>query len=711
MASDEMKNTVSIDFHIHSPASSCYHSNGKSEEEAYIDLLLKIAESDLQIAFITDHNTIKGYRKLIKIIEDNTNKYNFVLKMIGSIDYVPEEIMQELREAEKIQRASEKVILFPGIEFTTQDQIHMLILIDKDINLDIVERFLFEGGYGPEEQGKEDVKTLSRWSTLDLLDEVPRCLGNKAIIIGAHVDREKGIWKLPGNVYRASIFSSNKLSAISYNSASTVDAINNVLRNKEYDRNGIPIAFVQCSDFHNEVSSKIGTPRTYLKLEQKKFCNIIKAFQNPDELVSSPAPPQIVKVINTLTSDDNNVIFSDISPTEKIGIFESICAYSNSCSGNILIGINNKKQPIGINITEQELSDLYLELKECISPTPDLMIEDYLFGKNKVLSVRVNKGNSSLYSYEEKIFIRLDNKTVIATGKQIYTLVENKILLKYKSILKLNRKRLNRITTSISNYTDGLEVIEFLNFIDNSTESLYKIVNKEQIKSIPKKGSSCYMATGNVITLSRMHPRSKDVVTRFTPVIDSFSEDFINEFELSPYLGEKILIVPGGAVHYSNCNSIPICIEGSNKPAYVLTLKPEYEGKISAKFITAYLKSIVLLYYAYECNDTIDLSLPEVFNQIRIPINVSLEDRQEVEQVIDEILVTEEKFIQETASLCKICKSQNQPLCENPMNIHNEHVASLMELIEQKFEEILTLDAITIDRIKQKSKFFLPYCL
>lgn len=587
----------------------------------------------------------------------------------------------------------------------------MLILLDNDINLDVVERFLFEGGYGPEEQGKDDVTTLSRWTALDLLVEVPRLLGEKALIMGAHVDRDKGIWKLPGTLYRASIFRSNNLSAISYNSASTKDAITNVLKNKDYDRNGSPIAFVQCSDFHNEISQKIGTPRAYLRLEQINFINILKTFQNPEELISSPAPPQTIEVINSLSFDENNVIILDLSTEGKTKVFESTCAFSNSGSGTILIGLNSKKQPIGINIEEQQLSDFIAELRAAIIPTPDLMIEDYSFGKTKVLSIRVNKGNSNLYSYEEKIFIRLDNKTKIANPESISCLMENKISLKYKSILKVNRKRLDRITELIANYTDGLEVMEQLSFIENSSEPLYKLINKQQIKSVNTKNTGCFTATGNVIVLSRMRPRSQDVVARFTPTQAIYPEESIKELEPCPYVGEKILITPGGAVFYLNDNSIPICVDTVNTHAFALELKPEYEGKISAKFITAYLKSTALLYYAYECNDTIDLSIPEIFNQIRIPINISLEDRLDVEQIVDNIIIAEEKFVNETTSLCKICGPKNRNLCNDPMRNHNEYINSLMELIDHKIHNILCLDTLTTNRIQKKSKFFLPYCL
>lgn len=120
----EIKNIVSIDFHVHSPGSSCYNRNGKGEEEAYVDLLLKIAETDLQVVFITDHNSIKGYKKLIEIIKDNAKEIEIYQKAIRLIEnsLVPDGMAKELEALGTIQKASDKVMLFPGIEFTTQDQ-------------------------------------------------------------------------------------------------------------------------------------------------------------------------------------------------------------------------------------------------------------------------------------------------------------------------------------------------------------------------------------------------------------------------------------------------------------------------------------------------------------------------------------------------------------------------------------------------------------
>ena len=78
------KKIFSIDFHVHTPESKCYNRNGKEENDAYKELLVKIREANLDAVCITDHNSINGYRKLNDMIRD----MNIKLEIYNKLDFI-----------------------------------------------------------------------------------------------------------------------------------------------------------------------------------------------------------------------------------------------------------------------------------------------------------------------------------------------------------------------------------------------------------------------------------------------------------------------------------------------------------------------------------------------------------------------------------------------------------------------------------------------
>lgn len=213
---------VGVDFHVHTPASNCY--KGTKCDDEYLNILRKYLSKNIRVIAITDHNTLKGYRKLCILKEELNNKY----KVLNEYSERHSELKEELNRILLDIDLFKKILILPGVEFESNPGIHLLLIFDPKSDLDKVERFLENAGYDYEMQGLEKPETICKIDVLDVLNSASSL---EAIVIAAHVDSDKGIYKLEGGLYRAQIFRSSQLTAISYNNPNNRDKIQEMLLN------------------------------------------------------------------------------------------------------------------------------------------------------------------------------------------------------------------------------------------------------------------------------------------------------------------------------------------------------------------------------------------------------------------------------------------------------------------------------------------------
>lgn len=152
-----------LDLHIHTPGSKDYTwKYDKSEEEKeYIEFLNRFIESDLDAIAVTDHNTIKGYEKILSIIQSN------------------DELKEQLKN---------KYIL-PGVEITCFGR-HFLVYFSEKMEIKEVKKFLVECGID-EDEGDENA-SADRVTPLTLCDLAKKYNG---IVVLPHADSNKGFLK------------------------------------------------------------------------------------------------------------------------------------------------------------------------------------------------------------------------------------------------------------------------------------------------------------------------------------------------------------------------------------------------------------------------------------------------------------------------------------------------------------------------------------
>ena len=203
-----MKNEfIRIDLHIHTPESSCY--NGTKDNATYLDILRAAKAKNLSIIAISDHNSIEGYVRLLEIKE-------VLLKQMATLSASTDPIQTKktLDKVKKDLSLFEGIKILPGVEFEVKNNVHMLVIFDDIYPIGKIRKFLFDGGYDDRSFGRESTSVVANWDVLELYEEAKKC---DCIVIDAHTDSDKGLWKtISKGGFRARSFRSDQLCAVCY---------------------------------------------------------------------------------------------------------------------------------------------------------------------------------------------------------------------------------------------------------------------------------------------------------------------------------------------------------------------------------------------------------------------------------------------------------------------------------------------------------------
>lgn len=265
---------VLVDLHVHTPASSCYQCKGDLTLEGhYLNVLRQYKKRNIKLIAITDHNTLKGYKKLMEIKSELENR----LMLLNNSDNIDEKELEIIKEDLSL---FEDVSIIPGVEFTAYPHIHILLLFDKESDLSRVDRFLEGCGYDTDDKQGRDLDNTRELDVLGILTE-GRELG--AITIAAHIDRETGLltWLEDSNIKDRSIFNSNQLMGVHVLKEESVTYLKNeVLDNTRKDK----LTFVNASDFHNEIDD-MEKRATFMDIETLDYEGLKKVFLNSEEKI------------------------------------------------------------------------------------------------------------------------------------------------------------------------------------------------------------------------------------------------------------------------------------------------------------------------------------------------------------------------------------------------------------------------------------------
>lgn len=195
-----------IDFHLHTPASYDYgHGNQSQKNITPKKFLLSCMGKKLDCVVITDHNVFDWIPKL-------------------------QQALEELREAN--DEEFRDIVIFPGIEINVQGGVHLLGIFDPSSKFEDIKSIFARVEYDKNSQ-----------ATRRPLHEVMNIIiENNGIAIPAHVDEERGLFRISSDIKRT---------AFSVQGLLALEMINSRYHNQEYTESKLKLSHVLGSDSHD----------------------------------------------------------------------------------------------------------------------------------------------------------------------------------------------------------------------------------------------------------------------------------------------------------------------------------------------------------------------------------------------------------------------------------------------------------------------------
>lgn len=225
-----------IDLHIHTPASKCFKIK-TVKADAIIE---KSIEMGLDAIAITDHNSAEW----IDVIKDKAK--------------------------------STPLVIFPGVEITTSEGIHIVALFDIDKSKAYIENFLGAIDITPDKYGATDA--ISKFNAQQVMEKIVE-RGGLAVL--AHVDGYKGAFKeLDGNP-RLNLFNEAEYSALECEGKTLPSALK-----KEKGFKRIPTFYLASDNPDPEDTKKhsiegIGSKFSYFKMDVINIEGLRQCFSDP----------------------------------------------------------------------------------------------------------------------------------------------------------------------------------------------------------------------------------------------------------------------------------------------------------------------------------------------------------------------------------------------------------------------------------------------
>lgn len=162
-----------VDLHAHSPASKDFRRENEDEKD-WSGWVAAAVGAGLDAVAITDHNTAEAISEIQSAVE--------------SLPGTP--------------------IVFPGVELTASDGVHLLVLLDPSCREEHVEDLLSRVGIAVDERGTELAR--SKLSVEKILEE----LGGDSLILGPHANGPKGILAVHDGQQRLAVLKDTRLAAV-----------------------------------------------------------------------------------------------------------------------------------------------------------------------------------------------------------------------------------------------------------------------------------------------------------------------------------------------------------------------------------------------------------------------------------------------------------------------------------------------------------------
>jgi hypothetical protein len=677
-------NFKKVDLHIHTPSSNCY--TGKRNDDEYLNILMTAKKNDLDVIAITDHNTIAGYKKILQIKDD-------LIEEKINCEKARKTKQNKLRLKSITQKLSyyEGIMILPGIEYEAKPGVHILIIFNNSVKVCEIEEFLKKGGYSGENCGIESPVISDKWEIMELYSEASKY---DCLVIDAHTDSDKGMFNVlrSGN-YRAECFSSVYLDGVCYNSEKQKENLSDIIKSSNDYKRTKPLAFIKSSDAH--CTKEIGSKYFWINFQKLTYDAFKNAFGNPNENISIEYP-DIRKIIDNLLKNETSFGVLDFSDESKVIATKIIAGLNNTNGGYILFGISEKKHKIGLVWDKSALEiKKYIDSIHSLLPLLDTVVKPrinyYPLDEQKIIiSMFIPHTNNLIGCNSEKIVYIIKNQKVLSISpKEIQQIVEER---KSKIIQRKVNKSFEIIENEKAKINSYFKAIEILRYYEEQTTPITAVIEYEHIK--PFKLDKTSIGTlvdaglygknrGDIICIEeKTDPRYEYAYLRYSAPLYSINNNGKNKLYLKKK-NECIYVVYGGGTFYS----------AFEYPHYspnsygTLHIKSKDKEKYSNKYICAFIKSSINLWYCINQFENLNIYKKDIITNLRLP-NFSNKPAyknlsNEIEDNFNKILILEKEILN------KIPKAKNVNDRTDMIDQHNKKVDLLALKIDKSFFTIL----------------------
>jgi histidinol phosphatase-like PHP family hydrolase len=415
-----------VDLHLHTPASADY----QQPEIDYLDILRRAEERELDIIAFTDHNSVAGYARMWRKIED--------LELLEHLERINAD---EARELAEYRRLLNKILVLPGFEFTATFGFHILALFPPETSIRKLEHVLLSLNV-PED--RLDVGTSEVGATTDVLRAYEVMSEAGALVIGAHVNSTHGI-AMQG-------FPFGKQTKMDYTQDQNLHALEatdlanpgrrTTLRffsgsKAEYPRR---MHCIQGSDAHRltkdperETNLGVGDRPTEMLLPEVSFSAIRDLLTSQNFDYTRPASPTTVgaefirearKVGDSLTQAFHERLAT--RRTKSNAVLKDIVALANAEGGALFIGISADEDGkiAGVSKPDNTLERLAEDVQNYVSPSLDISADAFDIDGKTVVVMSIPEGGEKPYTLGGgEIYVRRNGKTSIASRDDIVEMV------------------------------------------------------------------------------------------------------------------------------------------------------------------------------------------------------------------------------------------------------------------------------------------------
>jgi hypothetical protein len=420
-----------IDLHLHTPASSDFQELSIT----FLDILTKAEARGLDIIAFTDHNSVAGYARMLREIEQ--------LEWLEKAKRISAE--EKLR-LDNYRRLRQKILVLPGFEFTATFGFHILGIFSDKTPVRVIEHLLLDLHVPAE---KLDLGATEMGASVDVLTAYRLIDEGGGLAIAAHVNSSHGVAMRGldfGGQTKIAYTQDNHLHALevtdldSRSKRNTASFFNG--SKPEYPRR---MHCIQGSDSHR-LSRDAHNPKnlgafermTEVFLETVSFDALRTVLSGNDFTLTRPfrgkaeVPVDAVRAAREAGASIVQAFHPGFSArgAKLRAIVADICAFANTNGGTIFVGAmaDVRKAPAGIANPKLAMEAILTAVQTTITPALDVTFAVHEVDGAKVLQINVPRGDDVPYAIDDnQIYLRAETETNLAVRDEIVQLIQRRL--------------------------------------------------------------------------------------------------------------------------------------------------------------------------------------------------------------------------------------------------------------------------------------------